>query len=82
MPIVYIDILKRSVAAKRRMVYAVTEAVATALDVSPDSVHVVVNEMKGDQYAVAGVLWDDKKTLLSKKVKKPLKKSKTSRKKK
>ncbi len=79
MPIVHIDVLKRPVAAKRRMVYAVTEAVATALDVSPDSVHVIVNEMKGDQYAVAGVLWDDKKTPLRKTVKKPIK---TSRKRK
>ncbi len=79
MPIVHIDLLKRPLAAKRRMVYAVTEAIAMALDIEPDSVHVVVNEMKGNQYAVAGVLWDDKKTPLRKAVKKT---SKTSRKKK
>ncbi|MFA6279165.1 MAG: tautomerase family protein [Bdellovibrionales bacterium] len=70
MPIVHIDIIKRPVAAKRRMVYAVTEAIATALDVSPDSVCVVVNEMKDDQYAVAGVLWGDK-AKAKKKIKKP-----------
>lgn len=61
MPIVHIDILERTVEAKRKLVAAVTDAVVDSLGVSPESVTIVINDMKADHYAVAGVLHTDKK---------------------
>ncbi|HAX91099.1 MAG TPA: tautomerase [Rhodospirillaceae bacterium] len=62
MPVVHIDIIKRPVAAKRKMARAVTEAIVASLGVAPESVHIVINEMSPDQYSVAGDLYSDKKT--------------------
>lgn len=61
MPIVHIDILKRPIAAKRKMASAVTAAIVQSLGVSPESIHIVINEMAADQYAASGTLYADKK---------------------
>ncbi len=61
MPIVRIDILKRPVAAKRKLAAAVTDAIVEALGVKPESVTIVIGEMKDEDYAVSGVLHADKK---------------------
>ncbi|MGE4350643.1 MAG: 4-oxalocrotonate tautomerase family protein [Bdellovibrionales bacterium] len=56
MPVVHIDIIKRPLAAKRKLARAVTDAVVDALGVSPEAVSIVINEMDPGQYAVAGAL--------------------------
>ena len=71
--VVYIDILKRPVAAKRKLARAVTDAIVLSLGVSPESVCVVINEMLPENYAVAGALHGDNhktpRTKTSKRVK-------------
>ena len=69
MPVVHIDILKRPVAAKRKLVAAVTDAIVASLGVAPESVWVVINEMEDDQYATAGGLHADKKAVKAQKTK-------------
>ncbi len=59
MPVVHIDIIKRPLAAKRKLAKAVTEAIVQSLGVSPESVCLVINEMGKDQYATAGRLYTD-----------------------
>lgn len=59
MPVVHIDIIKRPLAAKRKLVKAVTEAIVSSLGVAPESISVVINEMGKDQYAIAGRLYAD-----------------------
>ena len=59
MPVVHIDIIKRPLAAKRKLVKAVTDAIVTSLGVSPESVSIVINEMSKDQYATSGRLYAD-----------------------
>lgn len=62
MPVVHIDILKRPVAAKRKLVRAVTDAISSSLGVAPESVWIVINEMSDEQYATSGTLHGDKKS--------------------
>ncbi|NTU76306.1 MAG: 4-oxalocrotonate tautomerase [Alphaproteobacteria bacterium] len=71
MPVVHIDIIKRTVAQKRAMARAVTEAIATTLNTRPEGVHIVIHEMSKNQYADGGVLKSDKdrKTKTAKKTK-------------
>ncbi|MDD3182734.1 MAG: 4-oxalocrotonate tautomerase family protein [Alphaproteobacteria bacterium] len=59
MPVVHIDIIKRPLAAKRKLALAVTDAIVDALGVSPESICIVINEMDKDQYATAGRLHVD-----------------------
>lgn len=59
MPVVHIDIIKRPLAAKRKLVKAVTDAIVDSLGVSPESICIVINEMDKDQYATAGRLYAD-----------------------
>lgn len=72
MPVVHIDIIKRPVAAKRKLVRAVTDAIVASLGVLPESVTIVINEMTADQYATAGMLLVDKAAKPSK-TRKPIK---------
>lgn len=56
MPIIQVNMLEgRSVAQKRRMIAAVTDAIVGALDVSPDSVRILINEMHPEHFALAGI---------------------------
>lgn len=56
MPIIQVNMLEgRSVAQKRRMIAAVTEAVVVSLDVSPDSVRILINEMHPEHFALGGI---------------------------
>lgn len=55
MPIVNIDLMEgRSVAAKRGMVAAVTDALVRALGVPPESVRILIHELDPEHFAVAG----------------------------
>lgn len=69
MPVVHIDIIKRPLAAKRKLAKAVTEAIVSSLGVAPESICIVINEMDKDQYATAGRLYVDQSTPKSKKPK-------------
>ena len=56
MPIIQVNMLEgRSVAQKRRMIAAITDAVVGALDVSPDSVRILINELHPEHFALAGI---------------------------
>lgn len=66
MPVVHIDIIKRPLAAKRKLAKAVTEAIVQSLGVAPESIHIVINEMEKDQYATAGRLYADAPTAKAK----------------
>jgi 4-oxalocrotonate tautomerase len=50
----------RTVEQKRAFVKAVTEAAVSTLDCSPESVDVIIQEVKKENWATAGVLWSEK----------------------
>ena len=45
----------RSKKKKRKLMEMVTEAVVKALDVNPDSVRVIINEVPDENFSVAGM---------------------------
>lgn len=56
MPIIQVNLLEgRTVAQKRAMVAAITDAVVDSLGVRPDSVRILINEMHPEHFALAGV---------------------------
>ncbi|HHW27075.1 MAG TPA: 2-hydroxymuconate tautomerase family protein [Firmicutes bacterium] len=62
MPIVHIDVLDgRTVEEKREMVKQVTDAIVNSLNVPPDAVTVIINDMPHHNFAKAGVLRSDRK---------------------
>lgn len=50
----------RSIEEKRELVKSVTDAVSKSLHLPPDAIHVILREMKKDQWAVGGSLRSDK----------------------
>lgn len=50
----------RSVEQKRAFVKAVTEAAVSTLACSAESVDVIIQEVKKENWATAGVLWSEK----------------------
>lgn len=62
MPIVNINLIEgRSVEQKRALVAAVTDAICKTVNVTPDHVRIILQDMAKQDYAVAGVLHCDKK---------------------
>ena len=62
MPIIQVNLLEgRTTDQKRKLVANVTEAVVKSLDVKPDAVRIILQEMARDDYAIGGVLAMDKK---------------------
>lgn len=62
MPIVTINLIEgRSVEQKRALVKKVTEAICETVDVTPDHVRIILQDMERHDYAVAGTLNCDKK---------------------
>ena len=60
MPLVHIDLIEgRSREQLRAMVADVTEAIAKNTGAPKEHIHVVLNEMAKDRYAVGGVLKSD-----------------------
>lgn len=60
MPLVHIDLVEgRSREQLRQMVQDVTDAIATNTGAPKEHIHVVLNEMKTEHYAVGGVLKAD-----------------------
>ena len=61
MPTVHIDLLEgRSLDQKRALVKKVTEAICETAACPPEAVKIILNEMKFDNYAEAGILRSDK----------------------
>ena len=57
MPIIQVNLMAgRSVDQKRKVVQEITNAVVKSLDVPPDAVRVILQEMSKENYAIAGVL--------------------------
>lgn len=60
-PIVSIDMFEgRTIEQKRALVKKVTEAISETLGVSGEHVHIVLREMKRENYAEGGVPFSDK----------------------
>jgi 4-oxalocrotonate tautomerase len=55
MPIIQVNMLEgRTVAQKRAMIAAVTDAMVESLGVPRESVRIIINEMLSEHFAVAG----------------------------
>jgi 4-oxalocrotonate tautomerase len=62
MPIINVSLIEgRTVEQKRKLVAAVTDAVVKTLDVKPELVRIILQDMAKHDYAVAGVLVVDQK---------------------
>jgi 4-oxalocrotonate tautomerase len=62
MPTVQIHLLEgRTIEQKRAMVDKVTKAICETANCPPEAVKIILDEMKFDNYAEAGVLRADKK---------------------
>jgi len=56
MPVVIINMLEgRSSEMKRKLIKKVTDAIVESLDVNPESVRVIINEVPKENFAVAGI---------------------------
>ena len=68
MPVVEITFFEgRPLEKKRRLVKAVTGDVARILDVDPEGVHVILREIRRDQWGRGGILNSDRPKLKTKK---------------
>jgi 4-oxalocrotonate tautomerase len=62
MPILTVNLIKgRTLEQKRNLVKALTDAVCSTVDATPNSVRIILNEMQEDNYAFEGTLIADKK---------------------
>jgi 4-oxalocrotonate tautomerase len=57
MPIIQVNLMEgRTVDQKRKVVREITNAVVKSLDVPPDAVRIILQEMSKENYAIAGTL--------------------------
>jgi len=57
MPIIQVHLIEgRSVDQKRKLVSQMTDAVVKSLDVPPDAVRIILQDMSKEDYAIAGKL--------------------------
>ena len=57
MPIIQVNLMEgRTVDQKRKVVKEITNAVVKSLDVPPDAVRIILQEMSKENYAIAGTL--------------------------
>jgi len=64
MPILQVHLLEgRSRDQKAALVRALTEAVVATLQADPGTVRIILSEMKREDYAVAGTLFDERATI-------------------
>jgi len=62
MPTIRVDMFEgRTPEQKRDFVKALTEAAVKTLGSSPDSVDIILTDIKKSDWATAGELWSDKK---------------------
>jgi 4-oxalocrotonate tautomerase len=61
MPIIHVNLIKgRTLEQKRKLVAGITNAVVKSLDVEPDTVKIILQDIAKHDYAIAGVLFMDK----------------------
>jgi len=61
MPVVTVDMYEgRSLDQKRELVRDITAVVARVTGVPASGVHVVINEVKRENWAIGGLLWPDR----------------------
>jgi 4-oxalocrotonate tautomerase len=57
MPIIQVNMIEgRTVDQKRKLVSEITNAVVKSLDVPPDAVRIILQDMPKQNYAIAGTL--------------------------
>jgi 4-oxalocrotonate tautomerase len=62
MPIIQVNMFEgRTIDQKRKLVANMTEAVVKSLDVKPEDVRIILQDLARHDYAIAGVLAADKK---------------------
>jgi 4-oxalocrotonate tautomerase len=62
MPIIQVHLFEgRTVDQKRKLVASMTDAVVKSLDIKPEDVRIILEDMARHDYAIAGVLAADKK---------------------
>ena len=62
MPIIQVNFSQgRSIEVKRKYAAELTKVTCECLDVSPETVRVIFNEMARENFAVAGTLFADRK---------------------
>ena len=60
MPTIHVQVFEgRTVEQKRAFVKAVTEAAVATLICSPESVDIIIDDIKRENWAAAGKLWSD-----------------------
>ncbi|MDO5563548.1 MAG: 2-hydroxymuconate tautomerase family protein [Synergistaceae bacterium] len=68
MPIITVNIKEgRTLDQKRRLVAQMTELVCETMEVKPAAVRIIINEMKNENFAIAGTLVCDDPSLQVKK---------------
>jgi 4-oxalocrotonate tautomerase len=61
MPIIHVNLFEgRTIEQKRKLVAGITDAVVKSLDVEPDTVKIILQDIAKHDYAIAGVLFMDK----------------------
>jgi 4-oxalocrotonate tautomerase len=60
MPVIQVNMLEgRSIEAKRKFASEVTRVTCETLDVAPEQVRIIINDMPRENFAVAGALAAD-----------------------
>ena len=60
MPIIQIELLEgRNIEQKRKMVKGVTDVISETLDCKPETVHIIIREMKRENFAKNGILFSE-----------------------
>lgn len=60
MPTITVQLFEgRTIEQKRNFVKAVTEAAAKTLDCNPDSINIIIHEIRKEDWATGGRLWSD-----------------------
>jgi 4-oxalocrotonate tautomerase len=63
MPVVRIEMYDgRSLEQKRQLVKEVTDVVARVTGNTPEGVHVIIEEVKRENWAIGGLLWPDRQS--------------------
>jgi 4-oxalocrotonate tautomerase len=61
MPVVTVSMYEgRSLDQKRELAKDITEVVSRVTGVEPAGVHVVINEVKRENWSIGGLLWPDR----------------------
>ncbi len=61
MPVVTVQMYEgRTLDQKRELVQGITDVVARVTGNSPDGIHVIIDEVKRENWSIGGLLWPDR----------------------